>query len=308
MLYNKKLIHFRVASLVLMIFFLQVASVMAQPAVYSAERYHPQLLEVVKPDNKRFDLSGMVRWNQTLYGLADKPWNAWLYELSLKEDAYFNAIESIPVVFEGRPDFEAVDRLDSCFYVADERATKVVKITVKQDTVTSGVLDLAWSDDVSGWGNAGIEGLAVDKRDRAIYIAKEREPARLFRVLPGDKAVKEFSLEKDISGEDISDMKIEDGNLYLLNRAKYRILKFSLKTRKHTATFDYSVVLNADNQKFYSGARYPMAEALLIDDEEVWIGLDNNGRGFNDNNPYVRDARLNGNNPVIIRFKRPQHF
>ncbi|MFW5974939.1 MAG: SdiA-regulated domain-containing protein [Bacteroidota bacterium] len=309
MLFNKKLIHFRAAYLIVVIFFLQVAFLRAQPEEFSAENCHPQLFKVNKPDNKRFDLSGMVHWNQTLYGLADKPWNTWLYELDLnEEDSSFYPSQSIPVDYNRRPDFEAVDRLDSCFYVADERATQVIKVVVGKDTVTSEMLGLEWDTDFSGWGNAGIEGLAVNKQDGVIYIAKERDPARLFRVLPKDKKVKEFVLEKEISNEDVSDMKIENGYLYLLNRAKYRIMKFSLDTRKHIATFDYSAVLHANNQKFYSGARYPMAEALLMDNDRIWIGLDNNGRDFNEKNPYIKNAGLSEDDPVIVRFNRPMDF
>lgn len=308
MSFNKTLIHFRAATIILMIFFLQVAPVIAQPVEYAAENFHPKIFRLEKPDDKRFDFSGMVRWNQTFYGLADKPWNTWLYGLSMQESEYFSVKESIPVVYDGKPDFEAVDRLDSCFYVADERASKVVKVVVEKDKVTSAELGLVWDTDVSGWGNAGIEGLAVDNDENMIYIAKERDPARLFRVSIKENIVKEFFLEIDISDEDISDMKIENGFLYLLNRAKYRVLKFSLNTRKHLATFDYSGVLHAQNQKFYKGARYPMAEALLIDDKEIWIGLDNNGRTYNDKNPYVRDTGLEGNDPVLIRFIRPEQF
>ncbi len=308
MSFNKTLIHFRAASIILMIFFLQVASVIAQPLEYAAENFHPKIFRLEKPDDKRFDFSGMVRWNQTLYGIGDKPWNTWLYELTMREQEYFSASEHIPVVYDGKPDFEAVDCFDSIFYVADERATKVVKIVANEDEVASSVMDLDWDTDVSGWGNAGIEGLAVDKENGVIYIAKERDPARLFRVMPDDKTVREFSLEMDLSDEDVSDMKIENGFLYLLNRAKFRLLKFSLNSRKHLATFDYSGVLYADNQKFYKSARYPMAEALLIEGEDIWIGLDNNGRAFNDNNPYVQDASLEGSDPVLIRFKRPEQF
>ena len=308
MSFNKTLIHFRAVYVISMIFVLQVASLMAQPVEYSAESYHPELFRIEKPDNKRFDFSGMVRWNQTLYGLADKPWNIWLYELTMQENEYFSVMERIPVIFDGKADFEAIDWLDSCFYVADERASKVVKVVVKKDTVTSAVLELLWDVDVSSWGNAGIEGLAVDKNENMIYIAKERDPARLFRISIKENLVTEFLLEMDISDEDISDMKIQDGFLYLLNRAKYRVLKFSLDTRKHLATFDYSGVLHAQNQKFYQVARYPMAEALLIDDKEIWIGLDNNGRSFNDENSYVRQSGLEGSNPVLIRFKRPEQF
>ena len=58
--------------------------------------------------------------------------------------------------------------------------------------------------------------------------------------------------------------------------------------------------------KLYDNSKYGMAEALLLTNDYIWIGLDNNGLPFSKHaeNTYG----LSGTQPVIIGFKRPAGF
>ena len=49
-----------------------------------------------------------------------------------------------------------------------------------------------------------------------------------------------------------------------------------------------------------------MAEALLLTKDEIWIGLDNNGDEVTEH--AKKTYQLQGREPVILKFKRPEGF
>ena len=90
--------------------------------------------------------------------------------------------------------------------------------------------------------------------------------------------VNQFTIPEDESN-DFSDMKYENGFLYMLER---------------------------NGSCVSEPSKYGMAEALLLTKDEIWIGIDNNGleasKGAEDR------FGIKGNQPSILRFKRPTGF
>jgi hypothetical protein len=105
---------------------------------------------------------------------------------------------------------------------------------------------------------------------------------------------------------DISDLKFENGFLYVLERNDNLVVKLDANSLEVISKVSYKNTCSLREGKLYSNSKYGMAEALLLTSDEIWIGLDNNGLPFSD---YAQKTYgLTGNSPVIIRFKRPAGF
>jgi uncharacterized protein YjiK len=266
------------------------------------------LYEVLSPDNKRFDLSGLVKVNSEIIGVADKPWNKFLYSITPGDSGNVdttNILHALSYDFES--DFEAIDYSDNSFYIADERHSMIYQLDIRTDQLTP--ITLSWPQEVNidDWGNAGIEAMAVDS-EGYIYIGKERDDPALFRASLSDGSVVSLELNDFPDNFDVSDMKYENQHLYFLNRGNYQIIKWDIETKEIVNHFDYSFVLNAGGEKAYSGSRYPMAEGLILTSEHIWIALDNNGDLYNKKNPWIEMSNFAGENPLLVCFNRPKGF
>ena len=75
--------------------------------------------------------------------------------------------------------------------------------------------------------------------------------------------------------------------------------------QKYSVSFRHIVF--KDGQRLFKNKNpeYGMAEALLLTENEIWIGLDNNGDNVS---KYGKSIGLNGNKPAILIFKRPEGF
>ncbi len=266
------------------------------------------LYEVLSPDGKRFDLSGLVKVDSLIIGVSDKPWNKFLYSLTPIDSvnkAKTNILHSLNYDFKS--DFEAIDYADSVFFLADERHSVVYQYDLRAEQLKP--ISLSWPQevDVNDWGNAGIEAIAVDS-DGKIYIGKERDEAALFMANLSDGSVVNIELTGFPENFDVSDMKYENHHLYFLNRGNFQVIKWNIKTKEIVNHFDYSFVMNAGGEKAYSSSRYPMAEGLILTSEHIWIALDNNGDSYNKKNPWIEMSNFAGENPLLVRFNRPKDF
>jgi len=263
-----------------------------------------KILEVVVSE-RRFDLSGLCSADEKWVVNADKPWNHFIYRVDSANNQIFLE-NKYKLNADGRLDLEGIDYADNTFFLCDERQSRI--LTYKKGETNQ--LELNWQNvDPARWGNAGFEGIAVDSKSNRIFLGKERDPQLIFEVSinGGDlrQILADLTTENDFH---ISDMKYEKEHLFVLDRDNYRILKIDLTNQKIEGEFDYSQVLNHNEEKFYINSRYPMAEALLLTPEQLLIGLDNNGESFNEKNKWIRKAGLKGRNPVIIIFDRPKQF
>ncbi len=263
-----------------------------------------QLLEV-KITNKRFDLSGIASDDKAWYVIADKPYNHFLYEIAISnEQVVLKDKRNLPV--SGLIDLEGVDYAGGAFFFCNERDSHVYRF----DDGKWEVLNIDWGDlENDQWGNKGLEGIAIDSLKQVIFLGKERQPQKIFETgIKGGPVKEVFTEISRTNNFHVSDLKMRGKYLYILDRNKYRVIKINTVSEEISSQFDYSEVLNYKNEKFYQRARYPMAEALLLTENQVIIGLDNNGKRFNSKNKFIKQAGLKGRNPVIIIFERPEAF
>lgn len=169
------------------------------------------------------------------------------------------------------------------------------------------------------WGNAGFEGFCF--ADSTIFFAKERSAGSLndgcyiLEVNHQGKILRKFTLPPigtlPHRNPDFTDLKYwrkgDDAFLYILERNHYLVSRLNLKTNQVTR---YSYSKYATNKQFFNALyrtknpQYGMAEALLITDDEIWIGFDNNGSTINSNYLYAQKYNLSGRQCTIMVFDR----
>lgn len=269
-----------------------------------------QIIENEHPDSKkRFDLSGMVKTNKYIYAIADKKWNNHIYliDTCAKGFTIKNAFE-LPKL-DNDVDIEGIDYNKGVFYLIEETFTRLFTLNTK-DSVFSEI-NINWENfgiDLSEWGakNKGLEGLAFDKDKNVIYFMKEREPRRIYEYDIEKKLLNtpfDEIINPDNKG-DISDAKYANGYIYLLERANYCVKRINVVT-KDVVVWSFKKSLTRGKEKTYN-AKFGMAEALLLTDNEIWIGLDNNGDQVTEFG--VQQGLNEGNAAAIFIFKRPKDF
>ncbi|RLD83425.1 MAG: hypothetical protein DRJ07_06675 [Bacteroidetes bacterium] len=260
--------------------------------------------------DQRFDLSGIALYKNKVFVVADKNWNNRIYHV----DTTFNTFTIkpiIPICPDDRIDFEGIDVCGDQIYLIEEWYDNVYKLN--PDSCNLEKLELKWKDygiNRSSWGNRGLEGLAVDCANEILYLAKEREPRRLFKIdLKTGKIVEPFikTLGPHKEGHDISDMKFENGYLYILERGQGKVTRINTETKEKLSYSFQNVVLNNGKRIFDNrNPEYGMAEALLLTKDQIWIGIDNNGDPVS---LYGKTLGLKeNNNTIILIFERPEGF
>ncbi len=101
----------------------------------------------------------------------------WL-ELSLEGEL----LRAIPLVGFGDP--EAIEYISEGVYViSDERLQRLLRVEVNEQTT---VIDAARAQQLSLGidlnGNKGFEGLAYDTAGKRLFVAKERDPVRIYEI------------------------------------------------------------------------------------------------------------------------------
>lgn len=250
-----------------------------------------------------FDLSGMVKTSDKCYMINDKRWSKYAYEFQAHENSFY-LVDSIDLGIHPRTDLESVDYCEGMgMFYTDENEN------IAYYSGNAGVSQILFEKEQLGfdlnWGhNKGLEGLAVDCKNQVLYMAKERDPRFIASYDLKTREIKDITL-KDSEG-DISDLKYEDGYLYILERNENLISKMDVATNKIVARVSYKNTCSHPDGKMYEGSKYGMAEALLLTTDNIWIGLDNNGLPFSKHAEEVYG--LSGNQPVIIGFERPKGF
>lgn len=158
--------------------------------------------------------------------------------------------------------------------------------------------------------NAGFEGIAVDPEAERLWLAAERERRGLlvlhrqpssWRCTGGCVLLAEGSLELPPQAladapqpRSFSDLSFHDGKLFTLERPAHQIC------RRDPATGASERCWSIAGTALDDARRYPnpfgVIEALVIDAEGAWVGIDNNG-----------EARADGDTrPMVWRFAVPK--
>ncbi len=250
-----------------------------------------------------FDLSGLaIDKNKNIYAISDKQKNHFIYNLNWKDGTLKPHLD---IRIKDKLDIEAIDICNSKFYLSNERNNKfyVVQKDTPTETIAPDYTPLPQTDLV--YRNRGFEGLAVDCKNQTMYVTKERQPRYILTIdMKTKKIVKRWDIP-ETDAFDYSDAKFENGHLYLLERSGMLVTKVDVATEKVVAKFSYRNL-----EKYYGylfgPAIYPFAEALLLTEDEIWIGFDNNGLKVTPK--ASEDLGVKGRDPIVMRFKRPKDF
>ncbi len=266
------------------------------------------ITQISTTENQRFDLSGIVQVNKEIFVVADKKWNEYIYKIDTGKAPY-KISDSIPVKVKKRLDCEGIDYANQHFYFVDEHNSRLFKYSL-ESKITSEI-ELPWGtlgENIEQWENAGLEGVAIDSINNKIFLVKERAPRKIFCYDLNTNQLEQV-FEDLINQEtgDFADAKYENNSLYLLERNTSLILKINTLTNQ-IDTVCYSHISFKNNKRLYENQfpQYGMAEALLITENEIWIGFDNNGDKVSETGKSF--GLQAGDAPAIIRFKRPVGF
>ena len=262
--------------------------------------------QLVMTDTMDFDFSGIVQKGDSIYVIADKPWNTFIYSISVEEKNW-KISNQRAISSSERFDLEAIDFFDGNFYLANEYTGSIN--CLKPDKINIEILPINF--DAHGlaphtWKNAGWEGLAIDENNRVMYLVKERQPRMIMAVdMNSWTIIEQFDIPQTESN-DFSDAKFERGLLYLLERNGNYITKVNPSTKEVLDKFHYKHIASHPEGKLYEPEKYGMAEALLLTDDEIWIGLDNNGLDASEH--AKKTYQLYSKAPAILIFERPEDF
>ncbi|MEB0044887.1 MULTISPECIES: esterase-like activity of phytase family protein [unclassified Pseudomonas] len=159
--------------------------------------------------------------------------------------------------------------------------------------------------------NALFEGLAINPAGDEMWLAAERQSRGLLRIKRkqtvwdcdgGCVLLSEAGLEMQPAQfpnakavpRDFSDLSLFNGKLFTLERNAYQICRRDPQTAKVERCWSYAVELLQEKRRYSQS--YGLEEALVIDADGAWIGVDNNF-----------GARADGEaRPIVWRFAAPQ--
>lgn len=159
--------------------------------------------------------------------------------------------------------------------------------------------------------NALLEGIAIDPKGERLWLAAERERRGLmvvhkqqssWRCTGGCVIFGEAGTERPpapLDSEqqlprDFSDVAFHNEKLFTLERLAYQICRRKPSNGQVERCWSFVEEALADTRRY--GVPFGVAEALWIDDEGAWVGLDNGGK-----------ARADGERrPIVWRFTAPK--
>ncbi|MEH0157873.1 esterase-like activity of phytase family protein [Limibacter armeniacum] len=256
----------------------------------------------------RFDISGIVDTPTGTFVIADKSDNRFIYQIEWTESDRWEIVKEIPLAIKGPIDFEALDYADGFFFMTNEYDNEVYKINEDGSKIESLSIGFRKAEErVRKWKkNTGLEGLAIDTKRHLLYLAKERQP-RFIAVADLESGEVQNKVNfPETESNDISDMKVDHGFLYVLERNGNYITKLNPDTWEVIEKVSYRNTCSNNEGKLYEPTNFGMAEALLLTEDEIWVALDNNelkASAFAE-----KQFGMKGDKPVIIRFKRPEGF
>lgn len=215
----------------------------------------------------------------------------------------------------GELDFEGIT-CDSAgnFYVVSEAHAAVLQLPVEGEPnwlrIDPAMVRQARASGMLLHFNALFEGLAVNPAGDRLWLAAERERRGLIAVqrqqavwtcgrscvllseagvemqpsqMPGSRAL----------SRDFADLALFDGKLFTLERNAFRICRRDADTGAVERCWSFAADALVDTRRY--DQPFGLAEALVIDKDGAWIGLDNNN-----------GTRADGETrPVVWRFAAP---
>lgn len=323
----------------LQVFFLALAA----PAHADAARPELELTEALFDAGKGgYEISGAAMVDKDLLIVSDDAKNHFLYRIEPKKkggrirlspaldlsalagwDKVQAAMKETLAIKEKhrRLDLEGIAACSHTIYLANEEVRHILVIEDKKSIAVAPIDFSGVKDLFDGGANAGFEGVAADCVNKVLYIAKEREPRRIFKVdattwkvldafdIPssdrGGQKVINFNNGEglmDLSA-DFSDLFFENGFLYAIERNTYEITKIDPATKQVLARVSY---YTTEKPLYETHEPFGIAEALYMNDAEIWLGLDNNGTTAT--HFTAKKYGFKGDGGAFLVFKRPKGF
>ncbi|UTW09469.1 esterase-like activity of phytase family protein [Pseudomonas benzenivorans] len=281
------------------------------------------------------NLSGLARCDETLWAVSDREDDR-LYRLQTGAEVWQAEVErfeappapAVPLpwglrmstwvagqVRGGGLDFEGLscDRQGNRYLVSEAKAA-VLQLTAHGEAnwlaLPEAVVRQARASGMLLGFNAMFEGVAVDPAGERLWLAAERNRRGLlvvhrhgasWRCSGGCVLVGEGGSEPapaQLGGEarprDFSGLAFHQEKLFTLERQAHRICRRQLSDGAVERCWSFAAEALAEARRYPSA--YGQTEALWIDADGAWVGLDNEGQ-----------ARADGEaRPIVWRFAAPQ--
>lgn len=298
-----------------------------------------ELVEVWVSDSE-LEISGIARINGSIHIVSDGGDDTFLYKLhrksyklSFTKAVTLNQLKGFSDYEKSfkkhkeikkkhrRFDMEGLALCGEDLFVVNERVREVFVIRNQKELIPLRIDFSGYKDLNEGGANAGFEGIAVDCANQILFVAKERDPRQLFKIdlkslkvikmgdfegsdRQGQKVINPFDGKGLFTiGPDIADLYFENGFLYALERNTYEIAKIDPNTFKVISRVSY---FTSEKPLYESPEPFGLSEALSMNKEHIYIGIDNNG--FPLGEKPRKQFKMDANFSSIMVLKRPAGF
>jgi hypothetical protein len=159
--------------------------------------------------------------------------------------------------------------------------------------------------------NALFEGLAINPAGDTLWLAAERERRGLLLIKRqqtvwdckgGCVLLSEAGVEMQPAqfpkararSRDFADLSLFDGKLFTLERNAFQVCRRDAATAEVERCWSFADEALQENRRY--SQPFGLAEALIVDADGAWIGIDNNN-----------GARVDGEKrPIVWRFAAPE--
>jgi hypothetical protein len=287
---------------------------------------------------REYELSGIAAWRQGFLIISDNNTDTSISEIRMHRGRFLiesrfdltkldgftkfkdDALAKAKLLGHDRwLDLEAISVCGDTIYLANERIRQIV--VIDKGKIRGLEIDFSSVPQIMlGDANAGFEGLAVDCATDQMWIAKERDPRGIVTVdlktlkvsgfveIPpsdrGGQRVLEWRNGNGVVeiGADFGDLQFVDGSLYALERNHYEVARLDAKTLQ---VLDRVSFFKSSYQIYDTGEPFGLGEALWVEPESLWVGMDNNGMPLGTR--AVAQFRVSGPMPGLFKFKRPSN-
>lgn len=264
----------------------------------------------------KFNPSGLWRHQGSWLVVSDKKDFPNIYRLKGMSPGALEAetfLELKPSEALGGGDLEGLAFCRGRFLIVEEGVGAVIEVD-GEGRAASRRLDLQALHEERGFApaasskGAGLEGIACDEADGAVYVATEREHRMIYALEPGTLKPVDFF---DVPGgwelprfiaqtplyPDYADLFFSGGFLYALQRNSRQVLKIDPRAKTLLAV----LTLQFREEDFYDYSKpFGMAEGLYLSEDRVYVLLDNND--------VPRRGEPANSAPLLLEFARPAGF
>lgn len=257
--------------------------------------------------------SGLTIRGNSLFTVSDKH-DSTIFEIRIEEEA---AVLTAAVVFpdapaltSGRLDLEGITSdEEGAFYLASEKRCRVLRVGPAGDDVvwiTPSLKEYGRARGLFQVRNAYLEGIASGGEDRFVLCA-ERQPRGFIELNYRGKALSvkaylraesTFHFPKGRS-PDFSGLFRDSGGLYVLERGAYLIcrLRQGETGYEEGSAWSYESIVTSPELR-YANMCFGRAEGLCMDNDLIYVILDNNGD--------ARETSPGDRRPILLIMKRPK--